>query len=72
MTLASMIFLSGGCGEGVSRHGSYYLFLSFNHCCKGEETRYQVRAGRSKVLTGLYSDIPTSGAGPSRGAAGRS
>jgi len=40
----------------VFRHGYYYLFLSFNHCCKGEETRYQVRVGRSKALTGPYYD----------------
>ena len=34
----------------------YHLFLSFNHCCKREETRYQVRMGRAKEMTGPYYD----------------
>lgn len=38
------------------RDGYYYLFLSFNHCCKREETRYQVRVGRAKEVTGPYYD----------------
>ena len=40
----------------VFRSGYYYLFVSFNHCCKGEETRYQVRVGRAEQLTGPYYD----------------
>ena len=38
------------------RNGYYYLFLSFNHCCKREETRYQVRVGRAEEVTGPYYD----------------
>ncbi|MEE3327480.1 MAG: arabinan endo-1,5-alpha-L-arabinosidase [Myxococcota bacterium] len=40
----------------VLRNGYYYLFMSFNHCCKGGETRYQVRVGRAKELAGPYYD----------------
>ena len=40
----------------VFRRGYYYLFLSFNHCCKGADTRYQVRVGRSEKLAGPYHD----------------
>ena len=40
----------------VFRNGYYYLFMSFNHCCKGDKTRYQVRVGRAKELTGPYLD----------------
>jgi len=38
------------------RNGYYYLFVSFNHCCKREETRYQVRVGRAEEVTGPYYD----------------
>lgn len=38
------------------RDGFYYLFMSFNHCCRGEDTRYQVRVGRSTSPDGPYYD----------------
>lgn len=38
------------------RDGYYYLFVSHNHCCRGADTRYQVRVGRSQNLTGPYYD----------------
>jgi arabinan endo-1,5-alpha-L-arabinosidase len=40
----------------IYRHGFYYLFISYNHCCRGENTRYQVRVGRSEKVTGPYYD----------------
>jgi arabinan endo-1,5-alpha-L-arabinosidase len=40
----------------VFRDGYYYLFVSFNHCCLGADTKYQVRVGRSKKITGPYMD----------------
>jgi len=36
--------------------GYYYLFVSFNHCCRGADTRYQVRVGRAQNLSGPYTD----------------
>lgn len=34
----------------------YYLFLSWDLCCRGENSTYKVVVGRSKTLTGPYLD----------------
>lgn len=34
----------------------YYLFVSFDYCCRGVESTYKVVVGRSKELTGPYLD----------------
>ena len=34
----------------------YYLFVSFDLCCKAEKSTYNIRVGRSKTLTGPYLD----------------
>ena len=38
------------------RQGYFYLFMSFNHCCRGADTQYQVRVGRSRDIAGPYLD----------------
>jgi arabinan endo-1,5-alpha-L-arabinosidase len=39
------------------RHGGYwYLFVSFDYCCRGANSTYRVVAGRSKAITGPYMD----------------
>ncbi len=38
------------------RDDYYYLFVSFDLCCRGEKSNYNVRVGRSKSLTGQYYD----------------
>lgn len=39
------------------RHGSYfYLFASFDLCCRGSASTYRVMVGRSKSVTGPYVD----------------
>ncbi len=34
----------------------YYLFVSWDYCCRGKESTYKVVVGRSKTVTGPYLD----------------
>lgn len=34
----------------------YYLFASYDYCCRGEKSTYKMRVGRSEKLTGPYAD----------------
>ncbi len=36
--------------------GFYYLFMSFDFCCRGLESNYKVMVGRSDKITGPYID----------------
>ncbi|TVZ39255.1 arabinan endo-1,5-alpha-L-arabinosidase [Alteromonadaceae bacterium 2753L.S.0a.02] len=38
------------------RNGYYYLFVSFDFCCRGKDSTYNVRVGRSRSVTGPYID----------------
>ncbi len=40
----------------IRRHGYYYLFVSFDFCCQGINSTYNVRVGRSENVTGPYLD----------------
>jgi len=40
----------------ISRNGKWYLFVSFDQCCQGIASTYNVRVGRSDSLTGPYVD----------------
>jgi arabinan endo-1,5-alpha-L-arabinosidase len=41
----------------IVRHGDYwYLFVSFDRCCRGADSTYNVVVGRSRVVTGPYVD----------------
>ena len=40
----------------MRRSGYYYLFVSFDFCCRGVESTYNLRVGRSKAVTGPYVD----------------
>ncbi|GLY17972.1 arabinan endo-1,5-alpha-L-arabinosidase [Kineosporia sp. NBRC 101677] len=38
--------------------GYYYLFTSWDNCCKGKDSTYKIMVGRSKTITGPYKDRP--------------
>jgi arabinan endo-1,5-alpha-L-arabinosidase len=40
----------------IFRGGMWYLFVSFDRCCQGADSTYNVRVGRSESLTGPYVD----------------
>jgi arabinan endo-1,5-alpha-L-arabinosidase len=41
----------------IYRHGeSYFLFVNWGRCCRGVESTYNVRVGRSAGITGPYLD----------------
>jgi arabinan endo-1,5-alpha-L-arabinosidase len=41
----------------IFRHGDYYyLFVSFDQCCKGAQSTYRIMVGRAKKITGPYED----------------
>jgi arabinan endo-1,5-alpha-L-arabinosidase len=40
----------------VRRDGYYYIFVSFDYCCRGVNSDYRVVVGRSTSLTGPYID----------------
>lgn len=40
----------------VERDGLWYLFVSFDACCRGVESTYNVRVGRAERLKGPYVD----------------
>lgn len=44
-------------GPFIFKKGDYYYqFLSWDYCCRGEESTYKLVVGRSKTITGPYVD----------------
>lgn len=44
-------------GPFIVRHDDqWYLFASFDRCCRGAESTYNIRVGRSRMVTGPYVD----------------
>lgn len=40
----------------IWREGYYYLFASYDFCCRAEASTYHVKVGRSETITGPYLD----------------
>jgi arabinan endo-1,5-alpha-L-arabinosidase len=40
----------------VHHDGFYYLFVSFDLCCRGTKSNYKTMVGRSRYVTGPYQD----------------
>jgi arabinan endo-1,5-alpha-L-arabinosidase len=41
----------------IVKHGRYYyLFVSFDHCCRGVNSDYKIMVGRAEHVDGPYSD----------------
>lgn len=40
----------------IQRAGNYYLFASFDFCCRGADSSYYTVVGRSKDILGRYAD----------------
>ena len=43
-------------GYMIVRRGWYYLFASYDHCCRGTDSTYNVRVGRSRSINGPFVD----------------
>ena len=61
----------------LTRHENFYfLFVNWGECCKGTNSTYEVRVGRSEKITGPYrdregNDLATGGGSPFLQSSGR-
>jgi arabinan endo-1,5-alpha-L-arabinosidase len=56
-SLASRVAPDAEEGPAIIRHdGYYYLFMSFDFCCRGVNSDYRMMVGRSTSVTGPYFD----------------
>ena len=58
-TLYAIAGRNGGAIEApsiISRNGFYYLFVSYDDCCKGVSSTYRTLVGRASKITGPYTN----------------
>ncbi|HEY3254202.1 MAG TPA: arabinan endo-1,5-alpha-L-arabinosidase, partial [Polyangiaceae bacterium] len=57
-TLYSLAAHSGGIEAPsiIEHNGYYYLFVSYDACCKGVDSTYRTMVGRASAITGPYTD----------------
>jgi len=57
-TLYALAAHSGGIEAPsiISHNGYYYLFVSYDACCKGVDSTYRTMVGRASAITGPYTD----------------
>ncbi|HEX7671810.1 MAG TPA: arabinan endo-1,5-alpha-L-arabinosidase, partial [Polyangiaceae bacterium] len=61
-TTDTQLYALASAGEGieapsiVSHGGYYYLFVSYDACCKGVNSTYRTMVGRASTITGPYTD----------------
>jgi arabinan endo-1,5-alpha-L-arabinosidase len=58
-TVYGLASRNGGAIEAssiISHGGYYYLFVSFDACCKGTSSTYRTMVGRATRITGPYTD----------------
>ncbi|MBN2546914.1 MAG: arabinan endo-1,5-alpha-L-arabinosidase [Spirochaetes bacterium] len=41
----------------LKKNNYFYLFVSFDYCCRGSDSNYKIFAGRSENITGPYYDM---------------
>jgi len=56
-TLSALAFNESIEASYLCRHDDYYyLFVNWGSCCQGPKSTYNIRVGRSKIITGPYFD----------------
>jgi arabinan endo-1,5-alpha-L-arabinosidase len=56
-TIHSLAFHKDIEAAAIYQHdGYFYLFVNWGACCRGVNSTYEIRAGRSREITGPYLD----------------